>query len=74
MGLLVQRHKLVNQEMITGVKLTPEQEMELALLNEKLEKTAADKQRLEAKVASKTATPNDQKKLIGIFKMLFGNV
>ncbi len=74
MGLLVQRHKLVNQEMITGKPLSEVQQQELSLMEEKLRRTFADKQRLEAKVASKTATPNDEKKLIGIFKMLHGNI
>lgn len=74
MGLLVQRHKLVNQEMITGKPLSEEQQQELSLLEDKLRRTFVDKQRLEAKVASKNATNNDQKKLIGIFKLLHGNV
>jgi hypothetical protein len=72
-GLLVERHKLVNQEMITGNALSEVQQQELALLNDKIKRTLVDKARLESKVESGSARENDQKKLIGIFKLLHGN-
>jgi len=74
MGLLARRNKLVSQEMITGTALNEEQQQELVFLDDKLKRTFVDKQRLEEKVASKIATENDQKKLIGIFKLLHGNL
>ena len=73
MGLLIQKNKLVNQEMITGTSLSETQQKDLAFLDAKIQKTLADKARLELKVNNGTACENDQKKLIGIFRLLNGN-